>query len=222
MSVPSLSPSISPSNPAIDSGQSIQLTASWTATTGSYTIWWYSVPTSTQPCASGTQIYGPNGASSTSSSYSVSPTSSTYYCAKVSDGQQTQYTALTHVTVNPALGNVASYILMNPVHMVASGSWDNPIYLDIGSYSLGAYWTGGTAPYTIRWYSYPGAYACNYGSYTSQSASSPPPSDIVTNADPYYMEPASNAWYCIQIEDSSSAGHMVVNEGGMGREIYPT
>ncbi len=92
-----LSASISPSSAIIDNGQQLQFTASASGGVSPYSYQWYSGSSST--CSSDTTISG-----ATSSTYTASPSSSTYYCVKVTDSASgSYYSNAAYVTVNPAL-----------------------------------------------------------------------------------------------------------------------
>ena len=82
---------ITPSSPAIDSGQSIAFTASWSGGTSSYSASLYSSPTSTCSQQS-TLIQQDIGISSNSVTFSaVAPTSNTYYCTYITDNDLNSY-----------------------------------------------------------------------------------------------------------------------------------
>jgi PGF-pre-PGF domain-containing protein len=136
-------PLISPSSPDIDNGQSITLTGSWTGGTPTYTVKWYTGP-STNTCAqdSSNVIATYSGLSSTSNSISVSPTATNGYCIGVTDSANTPVTVnsiVDVVTVNPALGV--------PTVAPSSPSIDNG-----QSITLTATASGGTTPYFYHWY----------------------------------------------------------------------
>ena len=90
--------SVSPAVPTIDNGQSILLTANPTGGTTPYSYQWYSSATSGGACNAGT----PLGKSST---LSVSPPTTTYYCYTVTDSAYspvTQSSGFDLVTVSVA------------------------------------------------------------------------------------------------------------------------
>ena len=99
-------PSISPSNPTIDNGQSVSFTSSWSGGTPDYTAKLYSSTTST--CNTGSTLVQTLSSLSTGSASfsSVSPTSATYYCIFVTDSASTPETTNSinsKVVVNSAL-----------------------------------------------------------------------------------------------------------------------
>ena len=96
---PTLSaPAISPSNPPIDSGQSVNLTVAWTGGTSPYTVKYYLGTSAT--CSSDTTLVATHSSiSGTSNTLSVSPTSSTYYCATVTDSATTPETTTSGATI---------------------------------------------------------------------------------------------------------------------------
>ena len=117
---PALSaPTISPSNPTIDSGQSVSFTSTWSGGTPDYTAKLYSSSTST--CNTGsTLVQTLSSLTSGSASFtSVSPTSATYYCIFVTDSASTPTTTNSvnsEIVVNPALTNswTASNTVIEP------------------------------------------------------------------------------------------------------------
>ncbi len=93
-------PTISPSNPTIGTGQSTTLTASWSGGTPSYKVNWYSGP-STNTCAqdSSNVIASYSGIATASNSLSVSPLATNGYCVGVTDSASTQETLLSSVDI---------------------------------------------------------------------------------------------------------------------------
>src|SRR5207249_2103539 len=126
---------ITPSNPTIDTGQSIVLTANPSGGTAPYSFQWYS-GTSTN-CSSDTAPLG------TASTQTFTSASSAYYCYKVTDGASGNPTTVATsssdlVTVNPGL--------------VVKPAPGTPPTIDIGqSSTLSATCSGGTSPYTCQW-----------------------------------------------------------------------
>ncbi|MCI4360029.1 MAG: hypothetical protein L3J95_06440, partial [Thermoplasmata archaeon] len=94
----------SPSAPTIDNGQSITLTANPSGGTLPYSYKWYSGTTAGGCTGLGTLISG-----ATASTYSASPTTSTYYCYTVTDATPTTVTSTADLlTVNSALAAPAA------------------------------------------------------------------------------------------------------------------
>ena len=123
-----------PTTPTIDDGQSITLTANPSGGTTSYSYQWYSGTSNT--CSSDTAISG-----ATSSTYSASPTSSTYYCYTVKDSATTPETdtsATNLITVNSAL--TASISVSSTTVSIGQ------------NFILTATGSGGTTPYSYQWY----------------------------------------------------------------------
>ncbi len=136
-------PTVTPVSPAIDSGQRITLTGSWTGGTSTYTVKWYTGP-STNTCAqdSSNVIATYSGLATTSNSISVSPTTTNGYCIGVTDSANTPVTVnsvVDVVTVNPALGV--------PTVAPSSPSIDNGQSITLTSTA-----SGGTTPYSYQWY----------------------------------------------------------------------
>ena len=98
---------ITPSAPKIDSGQSITLSASWSGGTSTFTVTWYSGSSAT--CSSDTTVVATNsGVSASPNTETVSPITTTYYCAVITDSStgtpaQSVTDAAIKLTVNSAL-----------------------------------------------------------------------------------------------------------------------
>ena len=164
----------------IDSGQSLSLSASWTGGTAPYLVTWYSG--SLPNCASNTLLSSDTGLAGSPVALVVSPTSSTSYCAVVTDSatgapvQSATDTAVL-VTVNPAL--------------VAGAITPASPGIDLGhSVTLTANPSGGTTPYSITWYS---------GS-NSVCSSDTTPAGVGSSI---LVSPSSNTQYCYTVTDSS-------------------
>ncbi len=154
--------SISPSA-TIDSGQSVTLTVTWTsAGTSPYSV--QLTKSSSASCASPVASGTPNtGVTGTSSTFSVSPTTTTYYCATVTDSatsaESSSTTSAATITVNTAL---ASPVISTTTTAIDSGQ----------SASFTVTWAAsGTAPYTVTLYYSSSSSSCTtLGSQISQSA----------------------------------------------------
>ena len=91
-------PTISPSNPVIDSGQPLSLTSSWTGGTPTYGASLYSSSTSTCNQQS-TLVQQDIGLSSNTVTFSsVSPSANTYYCVYVTDNTPNSYAITNSIT----------------------------------------------------------------------------------------------------------------------------
>ena len=177
-----LAKAITPASPTIDNGQSITLTANPSGGTTPYSYQWYSGTSST--CSSDTAISG-----ATSSTYSASPTSSTYYCYKVTDSASTPYantSATNLITVNSALG-------------APSITPSNPTIDNGQSITFKSTWSGGTPDYTAKLYS-SATSTCGSGSSLVQTLSS------LTSGSASFssVSPTSDTYYCIFVTDSAS------------------
>jgi hypothetical protein len=149
---------ITASSPAIDSGQSVTLTANPTGGTGPYSYQWYT--------ASGCASPIPGAASST---YVASPSSTSTYYYKVTDSlSATACSAGDTVTVNPAL--TPPTISASPTS-ISSGQ--------ASTLSTSTSFSGGTSAYMCQWLqeapgsgSFSGlgsSFACNVGDTPSVS-----------------------------------------------------
>ena len=156
--------SVTPSSPTIDNGQTITLTANPSGGTTSYSYQWYSGSSST--CSSDTAISG-----MTAATYVANPTSSTYYCYKVTDSATTStsaYSSTDYITVDSAPS-----ISTQP----ASATIDNG-----QSYALSVTATGGTGSYSYQWYTgAPGSGATISGATSASYTASP------TSTTEYYV-----------------------------------
>ena len=145
-----LSASISPSSAIIDNGQQVQFTASASGGVSPYSYQWYSGSSST--CSSDTAISG-----ATSSTYTASPSSSTYYCVRATDSATgSAYSNAAYVTVKPAL--------------TLSVSPSSAVTMDQGQQiTVSATAGGGTGSYAYAW-SVAGGTSCP--GFTSSTSSS--------------------------------------------------
>ena len=187
---PALSaPLISPSNPTIDSGQSVTFSSTWSGGTPDYTASLYSSTTST--CNSGSTLVQTQGSLTSGSTIfsSVSPTTATYYCISVSDSAATVSTTNSinsEVTVNPAL----AVPTLSPVSST----------VDYGqSATLTAAWSGGSSPYTVTWYTGPMGNTCSQDSTNVLATYA----GILGTSNSLQVSPATSNSYCIGITDSA-------------------
>ncbi len=175
---PLTAPTILPSNPAIDQGQSgpVSLNVYWAGGVSPYVVRLYSSPTTF--CNSMSTLVDTNtGVGGTSTSFVVSPTSSIYYCATVTDSSATTTTSgVVLFTINPAL--TATISPASPT--IDSGQ----------SVTLTALASLGTPPYSYQWY--------NGGSCSSA---------IVGQTTSSYATPflTSAHTYSVKVTDSSDA-----------------
>jgi hypothetical protein len=169
---------ITPSAPAIDSGQTVLLTASAYGGSGSLSYQWYDGPTCTNPIGN-----------ATSASYSASPLSNTTYYYKVTDTEVTAgatpsgvCSAGDTVTVNGALG--------------AGPIAPSPARIDQGQHvNLVASPVNGTSPYSFQWYEATSAGQCSVGDTKIPGA---------TMAN-YTAQPMADTYFCYILWDGSSA-----------------
>ena len=186
---PALStPTISPSNPTIDNGQSVSFTSSWSGGTTDYTAKLYSSTTST--CNTGsTLVQTLSSLTSGSASFSsTSPTSTTYYCIFVTDG------ATTPETTN----SINSEVVVNSALGTPSISPSNPTIDNGQSVSFTSSWSGGTPTYGASLYASPTS-ACNQQSTLVQQ-------DIALSANTVtfsQVTPSANTYYCIFVTDNT-------------------
>ena len=138
-------PSITPTNPTIDNGQSVILTGSWSDGFSPYTVNWYTGPsgnTCAQDSANVLATY--SSVSATSNSITVTPTSTNSYCIGVTDSATTPVTQLSSndvVFVNGALGTPT---LTSTPTLPSTQNTGNTI-------TFTASWSGGTSTYTANY-----------------------------------------------------------------------
>ena len=179
---------ILPQNPSIDSGQTINLTLVVPNTgTPPYSYQWYSGSSAT--CSSDSPITGYNSLSET-----LSPSSTTYYCVKITDSSASSpeivYTGTDLVTVNPDI----STPLTSPSN----------ILIDSGQSATLTYsWTGGTPDYTASLYS------SQTGVCSSNSNLLERQVNIPTNSASFSIFPSSNTYYCAYITDNTVFSYAV-------------
>jgi hypothetical protein len=191
---PALGPaSLAPANTVgIDNGQSLTFTATWSGGTSAFTANLFSGNSAS--CNSDiTLVQSITGATAPQAFNTVSPTSNTYYCAKITDH--------TGATTNTVTTNVIVYNAM----ITPSITPLNP-FLDSGeSVTFNSLWSGGTPTYTANIYVCPSA-ACTSANTLLQSLLSITPSNTF-NAN----VPAQTSWFIIYVTDSSLAGYQTVN-----------
>ena len=178
--VPS-APVASPSA-TIDLGQSVTLTGSVVGGTGTPVITYQWRTGTTASCAAAANIAGATG-----TTYTVAPTSNTYYCYSVTDG-----------SVNPPTELSSSVLItVNGLPTVGAITSSGPPYLDPGTgetVTLYAHASGGTGTLTYQWYN---------GSFASCASDTNP---IGTNS-PVYTTPLGmlqSSDYCYKVTDSAS------------------
>ena len=178
---------ITPSNPTIDNGQSITLTANPSDGSTPYTYQWYSSTVGDPACNAANVISG-----QTSRAYSPSPTQTTYYTYQVTDSATTNSvgcSASVTITVNSAL-------------LAGDITPSNPT-IGIGqSVTLTANPSDGTTPYTYQWYSGTNSIC------TSDNAIA----DATSNT--YLASPTSTTYYCYIISDSSALIKSIASQNG--------
>jgi len=167
---------VSPSSPAMDSGQQITLASNPAGGYPPYVSyqWYYSLT------GGGSCTHGSAGA--TTSSYATSPATNTYYCYEITDNSGFNASSSWNlVTVNPVL-TVGS---VTPASMT----------IDSGQQVLlTANPTGGTNPLSYQWYS-----ATDISGPLSCSSGTP----IGTNSATLKDSPTTSTYYCYQVTDNA-------------------
>jgi hypothetical protein len=189
--------SISPSNRTVDSGQSTTLVVSWTsAGTPPYDVQLETSPSS--DCQSPVAFGLPeNSLTNHSTTFTISPTSSSYFCASVRDSA---------VASEGAATVVAAFLNVNSA--LTSGLTLSSSAIDIGHYvteTATAAWSGGTGPFSVTLYSSP----------TSDCLSNPTAVAVLLGANPQtgltgsstsfsFSSPSSTTYYCAVVVDSAA------------------
>ncbi len=177
-----------PSPAVLDSGQSGTLQVSWTGGTADFTITIYSGSSSTSCALDITQVGSAHANIGTSplTGVSVSPASTTYYCATVVDSVTgaVSTSSPVAVTVNPALSAGA---ITPPSPTISSGS----------SVLLTANPNGGTTAYAYQW-------------FTGAGCTSPISGAISSTYD---ASPSSTTAYYYQVTDSASTPESACSAG---------
>ncbi len=181
-------PSISPLNPTIDSGQGVSFSSTWSGGTPPYTASLYSSSTST--CDSGSSLVAqkqdiPGGGVVFDAVY---PTSNpTWLCVVVTDSAgNSAVSAASEVAVNT---NLMAGEITSISQSVSIGK----------SVTLNANPSGGEQPLHIAWYqttdTATSAEQCGTGAWTPISGAS---------SYTYSASPTENTWYCYVVTDSAS------------------
>ena len=126
----------------LDSGQSVTMSVSWAGGTSPYSVKLTTSSSATCPSSSSTG-YLQTGIVGTSTTFTITPTSTAYYCATVTDSAlsaESAYSVSVEVSVNQAL--TAPVISASPA---AIGLGENSSITTTTSFS------GGTAAYTCQW-----------------------------------------------------------------------
>ena len=195
---PALStPIISPTNPAMDSGRSITLTASWTGGTPDYTVKWYTGPAGNSCSQDSANVLATHSSvTGKFDSLSVSPATANSYCAGVTDNAFSPVTQLSSnvvVTINPPL-SVPTISPSNPT--IDSGQ---PVQFT-------STWTGGTPTYSVSLYS-SSTNTCNQQS-TLVQLDIGLSSNTVTFSS---VTPSANTYYCVYVTDNPPNSYSVSN-----------
>ncbi|MCL4375717.1 hypothetical protein M1394_02875, partial [Candidatus Marsarchaeota archaeon] len=188
-------PTISPSNPTIDSGQSVTFTSTWSGGTADYTAKLYSSTTST--CNTGsTLVQTLSSLTSGSATFSsVSPTSITYYCIFVTDSASSPETT----------NSITSKVVVNPA-LVANSINSSTSTIENGqSLNISLSWSGGTPDYTIKYYSGSSQSCASDTILVATHSGISSTNDILTTA------PSSSGYYCASIADSATSPNIATS-----------
>lgn len=176
----------------IDSGMKAKLAVTWNALgTSPYSV--QLTTSESSACSKTVPVVGANktGLTVTTESFSVSPSTTTYYCATVADAATPHETASTSssvlVTVNPSL---SATIFLSPAAIDSGQS---------ATVSATVSLTGGTAPYVVTLFS---GSSSTCASDTTQVAS---PASSSSSTDTFkFSSPSVETYYCATVTDSLS------------------
>lgn len=191
----STSVSVSPSSVTVDNGGSVTFTVDWaSAGTSPFTV--ELTTSSSSDCASPTLAATKTGLSGTTTTFTLTPSSSAYYCATVTDSayspESASATLGSDVAVNPALG--APSLVLSPSAIDSGQS---------ATVAAQASWTGGTPTYTISLYS-GSSLTCSSDALVS-TVSGVGGTTYTFN----FAAPGADTEYCVTLTDSASGA--VVN-----------
>ncbi|MDE1881000.1 MAG: hypothetical protein KGI89_10700, partial [Euryarchaeota archaeon] len=184
-------PTLSPGSESIDSGQSVSFSTTWSGGTSSFTAK-LDTSTSSASCTGLVLVQSITSAVSPQSFTAVSPTSTTYYCASITDSSGAG--AVTTTTTTPVVITVNA-ALSAPTLSPGSETIDNG-----QSVSFSASWTGGTASFTAKLDTSTSSSSCT-GLVVVQTVGSASSPQVFTA-----VAPTSTTYYCASITDSSGAG----------------
>ena len=177
-----------PRNVVLDSGQDLTLSLSWNGGTPGYTPKLYSSASAT--CNAGsTLVQTLSSTSAENTIFTVSPASDIYYCSSVTDSAYSPQTVLSGT----------SNIIVNPALTSTMGTSNGIV--DLGqAVTLSSSWSGGTAPYTIKWYTGPSGNTCAEDSANILATYS----GLSSTSNGILVNPTTTNSYCIGITDSAT------------------
>ncbi|MBI3858892.1 MAG: YncE family protein [Thaumarchaeota archaeon] len=190
---------------ALDSGQSAPVTATvaWAGGSQPYTATLFSG--SSTNCASDTLVVVPlsgsnpgSGLTGTSTTFTfTSPTSTTYYCVKVTDSSSIPLTITSPTAVfkvNAGLFAGAPSLFPN---IIDYGQWP--------SITASAPWTGGTSPYVIALYSGTSTSCSLDTTLVAVVGGSNPLTGFAGSPGSFnWASPGASTYYCVRVTDSSA------------------
>ncbi len=186
---------ISSSSAALDSGQPVTLTVSWTSSgTSPYSV---KLTTSSSATCSNPSSTGllQTGIVGTTATFTDVPLSTTNYCAMVTDGAVSGESASTAsaaaVTVKPAL--VAPTLVISPPAIDSGQS---------ATVTATVTWSGGTSPYTVELYSGPSSSCSSDTTAVVVSGYNPELIPTGTSTTFSFASPGSSMHYCATVTDS--------------------
>jgi hypothetical protein len=190
---------ISPAVVALDIGQSAALKVSWaSAGTPPYSV---RLTTGASASCSGQSAFGSeNGVAANSTTFTVSPTSTAYFCATVTDSA--------YPPEGTSTATAAQVVVSGPLS--TSGVTLSTWAIDSGQSTLTnvtatVAWSGGTSPFEVALYS--GTSAACSSDTTLVAAHGPNPGTGFASSPVAisFRAPASSTYYCAVIVDSATA-----------------
>ncbi len=179
-------PTMSATSP-IDSGQTMTVTVSWSGGTSTFTITLYT-STSLSICTGLVQVGQNTGVASSPSTFSMSPTATTYYCATVLDSAHSQSSKATTTPVTVTVNSPLAAEAITP---------SSPTIDSGQSVTLNSAASGGTTPYSYQWYT--GASCTSLISGATSST--------------YPASPTSTTTFSYKVTDSSYSPASVCSAG---------
>ena len=174
---------ITPAASTIDSGQSISLSATWSGGSSTYTVTWYSGSSAT--CASDTTVVATNADPASPNAQSVSPASTTYYCAVIKDSGSPAE-SVTDAAVKVTVDSAPTAGAITPA---------SPAINKGSSQLLTSHASGGTGTFTYQWYTAPSSGTCSTGDTSISGATASTYTVPTTQAAGIY-------YYCYIITDT--------------------
>jgi YVTN family beta-propeller protein len=188
---PVLSPKV------LDSGQSpvsVTATVTWSGGTSPYTVTLYGGSSSS--CASDTvAVVAASGITGKSTFLTfTSPSSSTYYCVKVTDNGIPPLTATSATSLFTVSAVLTNFFVLSPSVLDSGQS---------ATVTATVTWSGGTPPFTVTLYG-GSSPSCASDTTVVFSTGSNPHTGVTGTSTSFTFASAVSTYYCASVEDSSA------------------